>query len=216
MLHHGIVIVDDHRLFSSALTELIQKSQRYEVLYEVTNGKELMERMRFAQNIPDIILLDINMPIMNGYETAVWLKKEHPEIKILALSMNNDEQSIVQMIKAGANGYVLKDVGPSELEKALDSLCEKGFYYSELVTKHLVSAVSGNEQVKNHIPEMNERELEFLRLACSEMTYKEVADKMCVSMRTVDGYRESLFEKLEVKNRVGLVLYAIANNLVKI
>jgi DNA-binding NarL/FixJ family response regulator len=216
-MHKSIVIADDHRLFSGALTELIQKSKRYNVIYEVENGKELTERMRIPQNIPDIILLDINMPVMDGFETAAWLKEKHPEVKVMALSMNNDEQSIVRMIRAGANGYLLKDTGPEELTRALDSLAEKGFYHSDLVTRHLINAVSGKQEAnQNNIPALSERELTFLELACSELTYKEIADKMFVSLRTVDGYRENLFEKLQVKNRVGLVLYAISNKLVKL
>ncbi|HTF04018.1 MAG TPA: response regulator transcription factor [Bacteroidia bacterium] len=216
MMHRSIVIVDDHRLFSSALAELIGKFTRYSVLYEVQNGKELIERMKHVQNVPDIILLDINMPVMNGFETAEWLRKSHPEVRVLAVSMNDDEESVINMIRAGAHGYVLKDIGPLDLEKALECLVEKGTYYSELVTQHMASSIAGSDSAKKNDLALNERERAFLQWACSELTYKEIADKMCVSMRTVDGYREALFLKLEVKNRVGLVLYAIANKLVKI
>jgi two-component system invasion response regulator UvrY len=215
MLHNSLVIVDDHRLFSSALSELIQKDKRYEVLYEVASGKDLIERMRLPQNIPDIILLDINMPVMDGYEIASWLKEKHPDVKVLALSMNNDEQSIVRMIRAGVRGYLLKDTGPTELNNALAILCEKGFYYSELVTHHMVNnLVNGDQQSKDINSLLSDREAEFLNHACSEMTYKEIADKMFLSARTIDGYREALFEKLNVKSRVGLVLYAISHKLV--
>jgi DNA-binding NarL/FixJ family response regulator len=216
MLNQTVVIVDDHRLFSSALSELINKFQRYSVIYEVQHGKELTERMKFPQNVPDIILLDINMPVMDGFETAAWLRKNHPEVRVLALSMNSDEQSVISMIRAGAHGYVLKDIGPAELEKALDCLCDKGTYYTEMVTRHLVSSVTGGDKTKAALPAMNERELEFLRYACSELTYKEIADKMNVSMRTVDGYREHLFQRLDVKSRVGLVMYALANKIVQV
>lgn len=215
-MHRSIVIVDDHRLFSSALTELIGKFTRYTVLYEAQNGKELTERMKHPQNVPDIVLLDINMPVMNGFETAEWLRKSHPEVRVLAVSMNDDEESVINMIRAGAHGYVLKDIGPMELEKALDCLVEKGTYYSELVSQHMASAIAGGGSAKKDGLPLNEREREFIQWACSELTYKEIADKMNVSMRTVDGYREALFVKFNLKSRVGLVLYAIGNELVKV
>lgn len=214
MLHRSIVIADDHVLFSTALSELISKSGRYEVLYTVENGKQLKERFRSAVNVPDIVLLDINMPQMDGVETAKWLSKDFAEVLVLALSMNNDEASIVGMLRNGAKGYLLKDTNANELYTALDLLCEKGFYYSELVTQHLVKAVAGNSGAA--INNISEREMQFIQLACSEFTYKEIADQMNLSMRTIDGYRESLFQKLNVKSRVGLVMYAIANKLVKI
>lgn len=213
-MHRSIVIVDDHRLFSSALTELIGKFSRYTVLYEVRHGKELVERMKHVQNVPDIVLLDINMPVMDGYETAAWLRKTHADVRVLAVTMNDDEESVINMIRSGAHGYVLKDIGPHELEKALDCLVERGTYYSEMVTQHMANSITGS--AKQEVSLMNEREKEFLQFACSEMTYKEIADKMNVSARTVDGYREALFEKLQVKSRVGLVLYAIGNKLVKL
>jgi DNA-binding NarL/FixJ family response regulator len=131
--------------------------------------------------------------------------------------MNDDEESVINMIRSGAHGYVLKDIGPVELQQALDCLLERGTYYTELVTQHLVNSIAGNNG--NNTKEkslLNERESEFLRHACSELTYKEIADKMNLSLRTVDGYREALFEKLGVKSRVGLVLYAINKKLVKL
>lgn len=210
MLHHTLIVVDDHKLFSAALADLINKSGRYQVLYTAENGGELADYFRYPKNIPDIVLLDINMPVMNGAATANWLRKNYPEIKTMGLSMNNDESSIVSMFRNGAKGYLLKDAGPEELFAALDMLCEKGFYHSEFVSgKLLNAAIKENEQVK-----LTDRETIFLHHACSELTYKEIADKMNISMRTVDGYREALFEKLHVKSRVGLVLYAITQKLV--
>lgn len=204
-----IAIVDDHELMAKALSGLVQKYEEYEVLYEVTNGRELIQRINL-QIVPDIILLDINMPEMDGYETAVWLKQNYPKIKVLELSMNDKEEAIIRMLRNGAVGYLLKGCKPYELKRALDSIMEKGFYYSEYITDQLIknlnpqTLLSPSEQLS-----LNERELSFIKLSCSDLTYVEVADIMCVSPRTVDGYRESVFGKMNVKSRVGMVLEAL-------
>jgi two-component system invasion response regulator UvrY len=204
-----IAIVDDHELMAKALSGLIQKYEDYEVLYEVLGGKELIQRIKLNM-IPDIVLLDINMPEMDGYETALWLKNNYPEIKILALSMNDKEESIVKMLRNGAGGYLLKGCKPHELKLALDSIVQKGFYYTEYVTSQLIKSLNP-ETFQNplDILGLNDRETQFVKLSCSDLTYAEIADKMCVSPRTVDGYRESVFQKMGVKSRVGMVLEAI-------
>lgn len=213
-----VAVVDDHVLLRNGLANLISSFEKYEVLFEANNGKDFLARLR-ATNLPDIVLLDINMPEMDGYDTSLWLKKNHPHIKVLALSMYDNEASIIRMLKNGAKGYILKDIDPLEFKAALDSLVRKGFYYSDLVTGKLIHAVNNFEEMENSgktVSHLNERELEFLKLACTEMTYKEIADKMYVSPRTVDGYRDSLFEKLNCKTRVGLVMYAIKNGIVNL
>ncbi len=213
-----VVLVDDHILLRNGLANLISSFDRYDVLFEANNGKDFLARLR-ATNLPDIVLLDINMPEMDGYETSLWLKKNHPQIKVLALSMYDNEASIIRMLKNGAKGYILKDIDPLEFKAALDSLVRKGFYYSDLVTGKLIHAVNSFEEPESTgktLIQLNDRELEFLKLACTEMTYKEIADKMFVSPRTVDGYRDSLFEKLNCKTRVGLVMYAIKTGMVNV
>jgi DNA-binding NarL/FixJ family response regulator len=128
--------------------------------------------------------------------------------------MYDDEKSIIRMIKAGARGYVLKDADPTELRKAFDDVVSKGYYYSDLVSGVLVQSLHDDPGTQKKI-NINDREAEFLKFACTELTYKEIADRMCLAPRTIDGYREALFEKLNVKSRVGLVMYAIRNGLVK-
>ncbi|WP_254411733.1 response regulator transcription factor [Dyadobacter diqingensis] len=211
-----IAIVDDHELMAKALSGLVQKYEGYEVLYEVSNGKELIHRIKLKM-IPDIVLLDINMPEMDGYETSLWLKNNYPEIKILALSMNDKEESIVKMLRNGAGGYLLKGCKPHELKQALDSIVQKGFYYTEYVTSQLIKSLNP-DSFQNPVDQLglNEREANFIKLSCSDLTYVEIADKMCVSPRTVDGYRESVFQKMNVKSRVGMVLEAIRLKLVEI
>ena len=212
-----IVLVDDHVLLRKGLADLVN-NLGFTVLYEANNGKEFCEKLK-PDNLPDLVLLDINMPQMDGYETSLWLKKNYPDIKILALSMHDDENAVIRMLKNGARGYILKDTEPSELKTAIDSILQKGFYYSEMVTGRLVHSISGMDDEghgSQQILHLTEREIEFLKLACSEMTYKEIADKMYLSPRTVDGYRDTLFQKLDIKTRTGLVIYAIKNGIVQV
>jgi DNA-binding NarL/FixJ family response regulator len=161
------------------------------------------------------------MKQMDGFETATWLKEHHPDIKVLALSMYENENAVIGMLRLGVRGYVLKDIRKQELEQALSSLTSKGYYYTELVTGKLIHALNSLHEEKPGSPlkelvSLNQRETEFLKLACSELTYKDIADKMCLSIHTIDGYRNALFEKLNVKSRVGLVMYAIKNKIVLI
>ncbi len=212
-----IVLVDDHSLLRNGLAELV-KSQGHTVLFEADNGKDYLTKLD-EKNMPDIVLMDINMPEMDGFETANWIKANHPEIKVLALSMYDNETSIIRMLKCGAKGYILKDSEPAELKAAIHALMDKGFYYSDLVSGKLMHAINKlddeSDGLKSLVP-LNDRETEFLKLACSEFTYKEIADKMFVSPRTIDGYRDALFEKLQLKTRVGLVMYAIKNGIVNV
>ena len=210
-------LADDHALLRNGLAQLIQ-SLGHTVLFEVNNGKELTQKIN-AGELPDIVLMDINMPEMDGFQATQWLKQQYPDIKVLALSMYDNETAIIRMLKSGARGYILKDSEPGELKAALRALEEKGFYYSDLVSGKLMHAINKmedeNGNLKNLVP-LNERETDFLTYACTELTYKEIAEKMFLSPRTIDGYRDALFEKLNVKTRVGLVMYAIKNGIVRI
>ena len=211
---YTIAIVDDHQLIAKAIGGLIQRMDEYAVMYEAENGQELIRQFNLKM-IPDIVLLDINMPKMDGYETSLWLKNNYPEVKVLVLTMNDKEETIVKMLRNGAKGYILKDCKPSELKLALDSIVKKGFYYTEYVTDKLIKSLN-----PDHIIDpiqalgLNDRELNFIQLACTELTYAEIADKMCVSPRTVDGYRESLFQKLNVTSRVSLAMKALRMGIV--
>lgn len=205
-----IALVDDHRLFRSGMAALIDSFGGYSILFEAANGKELIDNI--AEGIiPDIILLDINMPVMDGTSTAQWLKKHHPSIRVIILSMFEDAEKVLSMVMAGVKGYLLKDAEPDEFERALSKVSEGDLFYPDFVTKHLLNNFNIDKaaQVK-----LNPREIEFLRLTSTELTYKEIADTMCISVRTVDSYRDQLFEKLQIKSRVGLVLYSIKNKLV--
>ena len=211
-----IVLTDDHVLLRNGLAELV-KSLGHTVLFEADNGKDFIAKLN-AKDLPDVVLMDINMPEMDGFETAHWIKTNHPEVMVLALSMYDNETSIIRMLKCGARGYILKDSEPAELKAAIHALENKGFYYSDLVSgklMHAINKMDDGDDLKNLVP-LNDRETEFLKLACSELTYKEIADKMFLSPRTIDGYRDVLFEKLHLKTRVGLVMYAIKNGIVNV
>ena len=205
-----IVIVDDHILIAQALKGIIENFENFEVLYECENGKDLQEKFKLKKPIPDVVLLDVSMPIMDGFETAKWLKETHPEVLIMTLSMQNDDQSVIKMIKSGSNGYLLKNSHPIELEKALNRLLNDGYYYPDWASK-IVFASLGEKNTTTETIKLTEREREFLKYTITEMSYKEIAEKMFCSPRTVESYRDSLFEKLELKTRVGLAVFALKN-----
>lgn len=206
-----IGLADDHILLRKGLVSLVQ-NLGYSVLLEVDNGNELIQKLQSGIE-PDLILMDINMPVLDGYEATKWIKENKPLIKVLALSMYDDEKAIMKMLRNGARGYILKDSEPSELRMALEAVITKGYYYSELVTGKLIHAINGGNETSKQEVKLNERELEFLKLACSELTYKEIAAQMHLSPRTIDGYRDALFEKLDIKTRTGLAIYAIKNGI---
>lgn len=204
-----IALVDDHRLFRSGIASLIDNFDSYSIIFEAGDGEEMIRKINPKQK-PHIILLDINMPKMNGIVTARWLRDNHPDIDIIVLSMFEDAEKVLTMVRMGVKGYLLKDAEPSEFEDALQKVSKNEVYYPEFVTRHLVDSINTDF----NIAKLNSREIEFLKLAATELTYKEIADHMCISSRTVDGYRDQLFEKLQIKSRIGLVLYAIKHKLI--
>ena len=210
-----VAIADDHSLLRNALAKLINTFDGYSIVIEADNGKDLRNRI-LQQGIPDIVMLDINMPEMDGFETTQWLHKTYPQVKIMALSMLSDERTIIKMFRLGAKGYLLKNTDPEELKKALDSLVDKNVYLSEYVSGKLVSGLNNDADGDVKEVVLNEKEREFLRWVCSELSYKDIAEKMFVSPRTVDDYRQALFNKLKVHSRVGLVMYAIKNKIVEV
>jgi len=208
-----VALVDDHVILRKSLAILISMLQGFEIVSEAGNGKEFIDQLDKTK-LPDIVLMDITMPVMDGVETTKWLKQNKYKIKVIALSMIKNELVIIRMLKNGARGYILKDCEPEELQTALLDVYHKGYYFNEFVTPQLQTE---SEDEKAVIKQMvNERELEFLRLVCTEKSYKEIADDMASSPRTIDGYRDALFRKLNVSTRVGLVLYALKNDLVRV
>ncbi|MFI5132489.1 MAG: response regulator [Chitinophagales bacterium] len=206
----NIALVDDHALLRSALASMVKSFDGYSVSLEADNGKEFIQQLKTA-SAPDIVLLDIKMPEMDGIETAIWLKKNLPATKILVLSVMDTDAVIISMLKHGARGYILKDSKPAIFKQALDNIRDTGFHMNELVSNKMLNYVTKAEENANThiISSLNENEITFLQLSCTEMTYKEIAEKMNVSPRTIDGYRDHLLKKLNVQSRVGLVVFAI-------
>jgi len=210
----SVALVEDHTLLRNGLANEVPGYSEYAVLFEAGNGKDFIKELR-PPSLPDIVLLDINMPGMDGYETALWLRQNYPDIRVL--SMHDNEQVIIRMMKNGARAYILKDIDPSEIKMALDSVIKKGFYYPKKVRGKMIHAVNAANEPGQPLKlpaKLNQRELQFLTLVCTELTYREIAEQMYLSPRTIDGYRDDLFEKLKVKTRVGLVMYAIKNGIV--
>jgi len=212
----SIVIVDDHLLIAKAITSIIDGIKDFHVLYETENGQSMIEQFRKQDNIPDIVLLDISMPVMDGFETAKWIKENHPAVKVMALTMQGDDDSLIKMIKCGACGYLHKNIHPSELEKALKGIGTNGYYYPDWATSRVLAALANENAGSMPDIKISDREREFLSYACTELTYKEIAEKMFCSSRTVESYRDSLFAKLGVKTRVALALYAVKAGLYKL
>jgi DNA-binding NarL/FixJ family response regulator len=204
-----IALVDDHRLFRSGIASLIGDFDKYTIIFEAGDGEEMIRKIN-PKNKPHIILLDISMPKMNGIASAKWLRDNHPDINIIVLSMFEDAEKVLTMVRMGVKGYLLKDSEPHEFADALSKVSRSEVYYPEFVTRHLVDSIN----IDYNLIKLNSREVEFLKLAATELTYKEIADHMCISSRTVDGYRDQLFEKLQIKSRIGLVLYAIKHKLI--
>ena len=212
-MKHTVAIVDDHVLFAQSLKSLINTFTDFEVILHANNGKSFIAELEKASKKPEVVLMDVNMPIMNGAETTEWLQKNYPSIKVLALSMDDDEQSIIKLIRKGAKGYLLKDIHPDTLLEALKSVLKDGFFHTKKVSNAMVNSLHTNDKSSSDEITFQDRELEFLKLSSTEMTYKEIADQMTLSPKTIDGYREQLFKKLNVKNRIGLVIYALKHGL---
>ncbi|MEZ4859492.1 MAG: response regulator transcription factor [Flavobacteriaceae bacterium] len=209
-MKYTVVVVDDHNLLSQAIGGLVEGFENFNVLYTCKNGQELLDQFNDPKKIPDIVLMDVNMPILNGIETTQHVYKNFPKVNVLALSIEEDEKTILKMLRAGAKGYLMKDVKKVELETALKEVMEKGFYHTNTVSKVLVDSIAKTED--SYI-ELKEREIDFIKYACTEMTYREIAEKMFLSTKTVEGYRDILFSKLKLRNRTGLVIYAIKNKI---
>lgn len=206
-------LVDDHQLFLKSLSLMLDSFGGFKVVVEALNGKDLQEKLGEKAAVPEIMLIDVNMPVLGGVETATWLHMRFPLMHLVALSMNDSDKTIINMIKAGCCAYLLKDTHPNELEKAMMEIHLKGHYNadaSNINYRRLLLAQEKEERLH-----LTDRERRFLQLSCSELTYKQIAAEMQLSERTIDGYRESLFQKMNVQSRVGLCLEAIRRELVR-
>lgn len=209
-----VALADDHKIFCDSLESLINDFEGFTVTWTALDGVEAIEKLQDEASLPDILLLDINMPRKNGIEVAEWIFSNNKPVHMLALTMEDDETNIIRMLQYGVNGYLLKDVSAAELLNALQSVVKYGFYYTPLITRQIGLQLA--QKNKQSIPELKGREKELLQLMCTDLNYTEIAEKMFLSESTVDTYRARLFEKFDVKNRIGLLLKANSLGLVKL
>jgi len=207
-----IGIVDDHQLFLKSLAMMLNSFNDYKVVIEALNGKELQDKITTLTTLPELILIDVDMPVMNGPATAAWLRNNYPAIKLIALSMNDSDKTIISMLKAGCCAYFLKDTHPNDLEKGLKEISTKGFSSTDVSSKNFRRLLMFEITTEPVI--ISAKEKEFLLLAAQDFTYKEISRKMFVTERAIEGYRESLFEKLKVHTRIGLVMEALRRNMI--
>jgi two-component system invasion response regulator UvrY len=209
-----IGLVEDHVLIREALANIVNSFGDFFVSISANNGKEFIQQLN-DENSPEILLLDLNMPEMDGHATARWLAKKHPEIKILILTMY-DAESLIHLIKSGVRGFVKKDVSPAELKYALECVMKNEIYCSQTITGRLFNLMKNQGEKSSAWGTiiLSDNEIAFLKLVASELTYKEIAQEMRISPRTIDNYRDALFMKLNVRSRVGLAMYAVKTGIV--
>jgi DNA-binding NarL/FixJ family response regulator len=214
----NLAIADDHKIFRNGLKATLEDCPDFKLLIEASNGKELIGQL--ATRMPDVVLMDIKMPEMDGMQTTAYMHQHFKQVKVLALSMHNEDKYIVDMMKAGASGYLLKNAEPEEIIEAIQTVYDKGFYFNEHLSvtliKQLVGPGSYADGTGQQQIDLNDREIEVLRLVCQEHSNQEIADKIFLSVRTVEGYRARLFEKTGSKNLVGLVIFAIKKGIISV
>jgi len=210
----GIGIVDDQQLFLKSLCTLVDTFENFETVLDALNGEQLLKKLNSVAVLPEIILIDVNMPVMDGIATVAAISKKYPAIKLVALSMEDDDATIINMIRSGCCAYLLKDIHPDELEKALEEIHKKGYYNADTynINHRRLLLQAGRPATAT----LNEKEKKFVQLASSDLTYKQIASQMFLSERTIDGYRESVFQKLNVQSRVGMVIEAIRLKIVQV
>lgn len=208
-----LAIVDDTLLFRKGLISLINEFDKFEIIIEASSGKELIGMLQTKK--PDVLLLDIQMPDMNGILVSEYLQKHHPEIRILALSLYNDETIIQYLIKYGVRGFLLKDDDIITLVDAIGVVLETGYYFNNRVSKSMVQDLVSNKKINLTYKSaaLSEREIEIVKLICKEQTNKEIAAQLFISYRTVDGHKDKILRKTKAKNVIGIVMYAVKNNL---
>lgn len=209
-----IAIADDHTLFRKSLAQLLEDDM-FIVKILADNGKVLIEQLALHPDVR-VVLMDINMPVMNGYEATTHIRKHFQQVKILVLTMSDDDKDIIRMIKTGVHGYLLKDTEPAILKQAIRDAAFKGFYYSEHISGKIANNIAEEEDQKREaglVKLLTSHELEYIRLTCKDLNHREIAGIMELSPRTIDGYRDHVFAKLELQSRVSLVLFAVKHGL---
>lgn len=210
-----IAIADDYKIYRDGLRVGLSADENLEIIMEADNGEDLLKALE--RNEPDVILMDLKMPIMDGMEATKAVRKKYPDIKVLVISMYEDDKFIIHMMENGANGYLLKNAEPDEIRKSIYAVHENGYYFNDVVNKALLKKLVLKNNLKpsfNQNVELTEREMEVLKLICEEKTAAEIAKQIFLSPRSVEGIRQRLIEKVGVRNTAGLVMFAVKNNMV--
>ena len=210
-----IAIADDYKIFREGLKVGLSAEENFDVMLEADNGEELLKALETAT--PDVILMDLKMPLMDGMEATKAVRKKYPTIKVLVVTMYDDDKFIIHLMENGANGYLLKNTEPDEIKKSIYAVHENGYYFNDLVNKALLKKLVLKNNLKpsfNQNVELTEREMEVLKLICEEKTAAEIAKDIFLSPRSVEGIRQRLIEKIGVRNTAGLVMFAVKNNMV--
>jgi two-component system, NarL family, invasion response regulator UvrY len=210
-----VAILEDHLIFRVALGFLIDTFEDCKVVHQSSNGNELIRAILSGVE-PDIVILDLSMPEMDGNETALWLNKHYPRINVLMLTMYNSDLSLIRLLQYGVKGFLKKDVHPKELKFAINSIIKTGFYYSPNTVGRVVNYFQRDEEGVTKLEKsmLSDEETTFLKLICSDLTYKEIAGQMGLTHRSVDTMRDHLFDRLDVRSRVGLVMIALKHGIV--
>jgi DNA-binding NarL/FixJ family response regulator len=209
-----VAIADDYKIFREGLKVSLAQDEQIEVLYEADNGEVLLKEVE--KKMPDVIIMDLKMPLMDGMEATRLIRKKYSEVKILVVSMYDDDKFIIHLMEIGANGYLFKNAEPDEIRKAIHAVYENGYYFNDIVNKALLKKLVMKGNVKpsfNQNVELTERELEVLKLICAEKTAAEIGKEIFLSHRSVEGIRQRLIEKVGVRNTAGLVMFAVKNGL---
>ena len=209
-----IAIADDYKIFREGLKVSLGQDDKMQVIFEAENGEELIAAMETKK--PDIIIMDLKMPIMDGMEATQVIRKKYSDVKVLVVSMYEDDKFIIHLMEIGANGYLLKNAEPDEIRKAIYAVSENGYYFNDLVNKALLKKLVLKNNLKpsfNENVELTERELQVLKLICAEKTAAEIGKEIFLSPRSVEGIRQRLIEKIGVRNTAGIVMFAVKNGL---
>jgi DNA-binding NarL/FixJ family response regulator len=212
-----IVLADDEVLFRQGISFLLQREKNIQMLFEASNGEELISFLRETTTKPEIIIIDLKMPVVNGVEATKIISQEFPDVKIIALTSYNTKFFIANIIEVGAVAYLAKNTTPQELLKTINEVYSNGFYYSDNVMDIINEClIISKKKVKSRFDddELTNREVEILKLICKQYSGNEIADKLCLSARTVEGHRNNLLRKTECKNMIGLIIYAIQNEFI--
>ena len=214
---YKIILADDHILLRDALAGLIDNFEQFSVVGRAANGAEVIELMEYGRQT-DILLMDLNMPKMDGYETAKWMAAHHPRIKVVILTMYDSEIALIRLLQLGISGYINKNIHPEELSEVLGKIAAGENYYSNQASGKIVSHFRKKPGINLAFEKLvlEERDIEFIKLTCTEMSYKEIALQMNLTLKYIDNYRIRIYEKLQVASRVELVVYAIKNGIVAI